>query len=543
MFINCRLLLILFLFFILGDNDAQSIKGDSLSIKIKIDSLQKLPMSTQTAQAYNDLAEHSHKAKYYNGEAKANTMLGNYYIESAQFSQALEAYQKVISIGELINDTSTIAKGYMSLGIVYNTTGQLQKALDHLLISTELIKDKDDNKLYYSTLGNTGIVYAKMEIYDKALDYLKRNKAGMQKLKNSRRVQTANYNIASIYLEEGKARKALPYSFEYLETAKRSKDSFDICYGYRIFSKTYKDLNRPDKALLYLDSTILLARQISLNRLIPESILDQSQIYEQRGRFDKALDLHQQYTDEKEQLINSETNDKMALLEVQFETERKEKQLLLREKELTELKQLDKIKQLRIWMLIGGLVTLSIIGMLFFMKVRSERLEKKANENLIRSELKIKELKTRQLQSKLSNKESDLTNLALDISRKNEYANQIILKLENLQKLPFQEMKTKVRDLIQYTSSQLQLNDDVALLQENVDTVNQEFYHRLESRFGKLTSNEKYLTGLIRLNLSNKEIAAIKGISPTSVKTSRHRLRKRFDLDPKVDIVDFLQKI
>jgi len=48
---------------------------------------------------------------------------------------------------------------------------------------------------------------------------------------------------------------------------------------------------------------------------------------------------------------------------------------------------------------------------------------------------------------------------------------------------------------------------------------------------------------IIRLNLNLKESAPILGISPTSVKTARYRLRKKLGLSTEENLVDFLIQI
>ncbi|MCB0622214.1 MAG: hypothetical protein KDC41_26670, partial [Saprospiraceae bacterium] len=89
----------------------------------------------------------------------------------------------------------------------------------------------------------------------------------------------------------------------------------------------------------------------------------------------------------------------------------------------------------------------------------------------------------------------------------------------------------------------LKINEDIQEFQMNVETVNQDFFHRLNERFPELTSNEKQLCGLIRLNLSTKEIAAIRNITPRSAEMGRYRLRKKLHLQPEEEIQTFLQEL
>ena len=70
-----------------------------------------------------------------------------------------------------------------------------------------------------------------------------------------------------------------------------------------------------------------------------------------------------------------------------------------------------------------------------------------------------------------------------------------------------------------------------------------DFYKNLSRDFPDLTPYETHLCAYIRLNLSTKEIAAICGIEPSSVKMARYRLRKSLGItDSDTDLVLFLSK-
>ena len=130
-----------------------------------------------------------------------------------------------------------------------------------------------------------------------------------------------------------------------------------------------------------------------------------------------------------------------------------------------------------------------------------------------------------------------MTNLALDINQKNEFANQLVQRLEAIEGLDAKHRKTALNELIKFVNNQLQIKKELTFLQKNITQVNQAFYKKLEAKFDNLTANDKYLSGLIRLNLSNKDIATIRDISLSSAKMGRYRLRKKLGLTPETDIV------
>ena len=76
-----------------------------------------------------------------------------------------------------------------------------------------------------------------------------------------------------------------------------------------------------------------------------------------------------------------------------------------------------------------------------------------------------------------------------------------------------------------------------------VEELHKDFSIRLENRFPSLTAQEKKLATMLRLDFPTKYIATILNISPKSVEIERHRLRKKFGLDRKTRLTDFVKNI
>lgn len=69
------------------------------------------------------------------------------------------------------------------------------------------------------------------------------------------------------------------------------------------------------------------------------------------------------------------------------------------------------------------------------------------------------------------------------------------------------------------------------------------FFASLRYQYPDITVSELRLSALIKLKLSLKESASMLGISPESIKKSRYRLRKKFDLYEKETLEDFISRV
>lgn len=205
--------------------------------------------------------------------------------------------------------------------------------------------------------------------------------------------------------------------------------------------------------------------------------------------------------------------------------------------EIDALKKDKKLNQLSNYFIISLLMLALMLSSFLFVRNRMKR-------KLAESELRNQKLEAQQIRRELEGKHKDLTNLALEIARKNDVfnkTNQTLLEID-LNSLP-PDQRQKIEQLIQFNNNQLRINEDLEELFTNIEQVNADFFEKLQKLAPDLTPYEKQLCAMFRLNLSNKEIASIRNISPKSVEMARYRLRKKLPLDTGDDIYTFMQNI
>jgi DNA-binding CsgD family transcriptional regulator len=73
------------------------------------------------------------------------------------------------------------------------------------------------------------------------------------------------------------------------------------------------------------------------------------------------------------------------------------------------------------------------------------------------------------------------------------------------------------------------------------DQINQNFTTELLKKHPTLTQNDLRMCTLTRLNMSNKEMAALLNISVLGIEKSRYRLKKRLNLSVEEDLDEYLR--
>ncbi len=149
--------------------------------------------------------------------------------------------------------------------------------------------------------------------------------------------------------------------------------------------------------------------------------------------------------------------------------------------------------------------------------------------------------KKEELSVKLEHKQKELINFALNIVQKNTFLEELKLTVNQTKSISNEtETLTKLNQLSLSINQHIAHDKNRKLFQLQLKEANREFYQCLSERYPQLTEKEKRLSAYIRLNLTSKEIASLLNIAPKSVEINRYRLRKKFGLDAKTNLLDFI---
>lgn len=501
------------------------------------------PITVKNVKEVQQILEVAQKNKLDFDVARAKVYIGHYYAETESYEKALKTFQEVYKIGEVQSDSAYIIDANYGLGKVYDYMDIPSYALDYYQKAEQLSLAASDNEILDDIYDAIGRIHQDSGKLEKALTYMLKGRdisLGQTSFKDE--FLLANSNIGAIYVELGEAARALPYFEEHLEYAKSQKDTLYLAYTYRNMGYAYTYIPDFEKAFMYFDTSLYYSELFQQDDETFATYSDMSKAYQAMGEYQKGLEYEKKYHDLQKEVIDRLTRRQVTALEIKFETEKKEKELLLTQKQLDNAT----MERQRMGLIMCILLAALLIGGILFFKAKEDAQKKqslqKAKEELIQQQLEIKQLQAKELQNQVNNQKKDLTNLALDISRRNEFSNLIINHIETLQKTKPEVISSKLREMLLFTANHLRINEDLAQFQRNIEDINQEFYQKLEAQFGPLSKNEKYLCGLIRLNLSNKDIAALRGISAGSAKVNRYRLRKKLGLKSSTNIITFLQQ-
>ena len=476
-------------------------------------------------------------ADYTKGFYDSHLNIGIGYLNISNYTKALDNFQQASLKAADLNKPRLQATASYFIGNTHSYLENLEQAMAAHEEAYTLYESLKNIRGMGVTRNSIGVIQSKMNKHDDALNSFKEALTIFEKNNFESELPFPLTNIGDHYLTADKPEEALPYFNKALKLYRKHNYAKGEAITLENLGIANSDMDRFELALNYFDQAIKIAEQNDFNQVLYECYQDVGNTFKRMNDSEKALFYYEKYYTLRDSVVNMEKNAQIATLSVQYETEKKEKELAISKEKILQFEQKDKISKLMQYIITGGLILLLIIGFLLYSRY-------KVQQELVESELKNQNLESQRLKKELEFKQKDLTNFALDISRKNEFSNKILEHLKLINKSQdFEFRRKKVRELVLMASNHLKINDDIREFQMNVEQVNQDFFNTLEQRFPELTTNEKQLCGLIRLNLTTKDIASIKNISPKSVEMGRYRLRKKLSLNPKEEISVFLNKL
>jgi serine phosphatase RsbU (regulator of sigma subunit) len=322
------------------------------------------------------------------GIAIANNNIGNIYETQGNYAEALSAHLKALKIREELKDKTAIAFSYNNIGNLLFSQGRLDEALGYFFKAARLREETKSLFGLAQVYGNIGNIYRKKKQLKEALIYMLKESKINEQLDDKHYIALSYTNIAGVYFDQNKPNIALAYQLKAYALAKKAEDKWTIVKACGDAANSYAYTKDFKNAVRYNQEMLALAKEMDYRDASKQAYGSLASIYKGQKQFAKALEYTELYNTMKDSLLNKENFKQVTELNMRYETEKKEKEILL----LTKDQQLNaKIigqQQLVRWGLIGGLGLLSISILSIY---RRYRFKQKANTILERQKTEIQQ--------------------------------------------------------------------------------------------------------------------------------------------------------
>ncbi|WP_339696049.1 hypothetical protein [uncultured Marixanthomonas sp.] len=522
------LLRILFIFLITFSGMAQepvSVLVDSLANASSEVEKSKISVSI-ASQLKNDDWD---RALYYLNIAKKSAVnsgseevIANYYNAAGDlfFSKdaldiALKYYLKAYDHYQNQPSSDLAITLEQNLAVTYGRIKEPEKARFFFKKLYGYAEKENDTVLLAKILNNLGTSYLNSQV-DSASYFYKRSEKLLKKVPGETYLKAyLNGNLGRVYFLKDslqKAQKHFALATNYIEkdTSQRSQSKGWI---YNSVATYYEKIYQLDSAIVYAtkankslaESKFSFENQAALQTLYKN--------YLEKKDYKNAAEYFQKYDQVRDSLNIEEKTANVEKIKIEQEYKTKE-----------EIRDLKEGKQrfrnyIILLILLAGLLLLGILLVRFRNKLRNTKLEKQ-----------LAVAKQKELDSNLQLKNKELIGKAMVEIHRTEIIEEI---LQDLKEVKRKAAKKETQQAIDYIAKRLKRDTNSNIWEEfemRFEQVHESFYKSLSKKHPDLTSKDKRLCALLKLNLTSKEIAQITGQSSKSIENARTRLRKKLEI-------------
>ena len=290
--------------------------------------------------------------------------IGSVFKRQDLFEKALEYYEKEFALAKKLGDKRLEAESLYLCGAMYGTLGNLDKELEYNTKSLEIYKEEGDATGTALMLGNLASNYADRKQYDKAINY------------------------------------CLEAMQHYLKTGDMEK----LAGTYTALGNNYSRTNKHALAIDYFKKALETNTKTETKQLLTASDIQRSMAfaYARKGDYKNAFNSYLTYRNLEDSINNQENREYLHELETKYETDKKEQEIALlnKDKKMQEaelaLKDVEakQHKAQRTYMIIGCILVLAIAGIAgwaFFNKRKDNKILAKQFEEINYKNIVIRE--------------------------------------------------------------------------------------------------------------------------------------------------------
>ena len=488
-------------------------------------------------------------------QADGNNLLGTYFFHTSKLDSALYYFQAAQAKFREAKDLTWELNMSNNIAIVYNQLGNIDMSLkEHMNSLARKENEGLKGEFLASSYWNIANVLEQIYKFDEAYSYYHKalgiykdidsepdiidvefqiagilvrkdslDQAEQLYLKNAEYSKRNNQLISlaevydclgDIYNKKKQYKKAEPILLEALQIAMESDYKALPGQVCRRLTDLYMATDQIQKAEKYAILSMENAQEVGRSKKIITDYFNLSSIYEIQGKNALALDYYKKYAAQQDSIFGVDKMNAINKIQTEYAEFKKQQEIeLLKEKE-------KRTKIERNGLLVGIFSLFTILAFLLYalkQKLKSNKIAKaKLDQEL---EFSKKELEA---------KKQELIAYTLQIAHKNKVLDNIKGNVEELKSK--ETINREVQKIVNTISRNQNDNEHWEEFRKRFLSVHKDFESKVMDHFPQVSSNELRLMALLKMNLSNKEIASILNISGEGIKKARYRLRKRLGL-------------
>jgi signal transduction histidine kinase len=373
---NLLQLLLLLLVWNLHSQDIQHQKAKIDSInKIYVQGL-NLPQDSIVAIFKKNLND-ARKIEYKLGQADAHSQLSLVYGYQGNYEESTKQAINGIKIYEKLGKMERVADYYAELGYSMKYR-DLPKALSYMQNGKNIAEGNNFENELKDIYNNYGVLKEINKELDSALFYFEKGLEIKLKRNDTIGIPYSWSNMAGAYGLQGNFSKSREYFNKSLQQRLQWADSLGIAENYTQLGEVFIAEEKWSNAIPLVHKSLPISKKKQYQNLTQYNYKLLSDIYKKLKNTDSALYYFEQYAAVKDSVHGLKVQERIAALNVEFETEKKQNEILKQRAQLAEKDLEVRRKNTFIFGSLGLAFFLGLLGYLLYnqQKLKNRQLQK-----------------------------------------------------------------------------------------------------------------------------------------------------------------------
>jgi len=365
-----------------------------LNLRGQLDS--SMLLNRQSVQLAEELGDKSQIGR-------SNANLGNVFLNLSQYDSAVYHYQVGLKNFEAIGDEVLVARLADLLQVTYMELRLHDKALVYGEQAIAVLRNTNDPASLSAALSNAANIYERLNRHDKALAYLKEALQLAREINYKAHEKTILLNISNIYQNMLQVDSIKPYSEKAAALSREMGFPESEAIAYRGLANYYVFKNDLDAAHQYISRALEITQKGDFPKEHASNLKTLGGVLLAMHRYEESYRVDSEAEVLADSLMGKEIQNRTLFLEKQFETEKKEAQILLQQAQL-------KQKNILNFILIGGAAALAVILLLGYRNYKHRQRLQQARIDELETEKQLAAT-----EAILKGEEQERTRLAKDL--------------------------------------------------------------------------------------------------------------------------------
>jgi tetratricopeptide (TPR) repeat protein/DNA-binding CsgD family transcriptional regulator len=455
-----------------------------------------------------------------------------------RYDVSLEYAQIALNLYKSVNSTGDVADMKATIGWLLIIGEDWSKAEELILESLDFYQAKSDTfsmMLVYEDLAkiaeNEGLLDSAFQLIETASQYF-------IETDDVDGIITSSFQLAELHAKTGQWEAVQKLMLELLDHFKSMTDQRDLHRVYKELGRAEMHLEQFEVAQHHIEQFMVIGSgvkeagvKIDYHRLMQKLYLKTNRYTEAIAEGEELAEAQKAFSMQKQQQLIRQLNSS-------YETAEREKELLLSkersirlEKE-NELLEKDQALQQSKWMF--RVLAISCAACLLLLALYIQRMRQKKKTALIQREKEQADAQLQLTEQQLKSSNESLAAFTQSILEKNALIEQFEAQLETHDK---SDKKSELYNM------KILTNEDWLQFRQLFLEVYPEFLNQLLTRMPDLTEGDQRFLLLLKLNIPTRQMADMLGVSQSSIRVSRHRIKKKIELGEDEKLADWLDQL